>query len=42
VVAVDLNFLTVDLEVWNGHGLFRKIEDRSTLARSQSIQIGFA
>ena len=42
VVAVYLNFLTVDLEVWNNHGFFRKIQDKSTLARSQSIQIGFA
>jgi serine/threonine-protein kinase len=42
VVAVYLNFLTVDLDVWNSHGFFRVIEDRSTLARSQSIQIGFA
>ena len=42
VIAVYLNFLTVDLEVWNGHGFFRKIEDESILARSQSIQIGFA
>jgi len=42
VIAVYLNFLTVDLEVWNSHGFFRKIEEPSTLARSQSIQIGFA
>ena len=42
VVAVYQNFLTVDLEVWNSHGFFRTIEDKSTLARSQSIQIGFA
>jgi serine/threonine-protein kinase len=42
VIAVYLNFLTVDIEVWNSHGFFRKIEDTSTLARSQSIQIGFA
>ncbi|MFW2387668.1 MAG: serine/threonine-protein kinase [Polyangiales bacterium] len=42
VVSVYFNFLTVDLEVWNGHGFFRKIEDESILARSQSIQIGFA
>ncbi len=42
VVAVYLNFLTVDLEVWNSHGFFRKIEKKSVLARSQSIQIGFA
>ncbi len=42
VIAVYLNFLTVDLEVWNSHGFFRKIEDPGILARSQSIQIGFA
>ena len=42
VIAVYLNFLTVDIEVWNSHGFFRKIKDTSTLARSQSIQIGFA
>ncbi len=42
VIAVYLNFLTVDLEVWNGHGFFRKIDDEHTLARSQSIQIGIA
>jgi serine/threonine-protein kinase len=42
VAAVYANFLTVDLDVWNSHGFFRKIEDASTLARSQSIQIGFA
>jgi serine/threonine-protein kinase len=42
VVAVYLNFLTVDLAVWNSHGFFRTIEERHTLARSQSIQIGFA
>jgi len=42
VVAVYQNFLTVDLEVWNSHGFFRTIEDTRTLARSQSIQIGFA
>jgi serine/threonine-protein kinase len=42
VVAVYQNFLTVDLDVWNSHGFFRTIEDQSTLARSQSIQIGFA
>ena len=42
VIAVYLNFLTVDIEVWNSHGFFRKIEDTSILARSQSIQIGFA
>jgi hypothetical protein len=42
VVAVYLNFLTVDLDVWNSHGFFRKIERKSVLARSQSIQIGFA
>jgi serine/threonine-protein kinase len=42
VVAVYLNFLTVDLDVWNSHGFFRTIEERPTLARSQSIQIAFA
>jgi len=42
VVAVYQNFLTVDLDVWNSHGFFRTIEDGPTLARSQSIQIGFA
>ncbi|MGD8825800.1 MAG: serine/threonine-protein kinase [Myxococcales bacterium] len=42
VVAVYLNFLTVDLDVWNSHGFFRKIQNKSVLARSQSIQIGFA
>jgi hypothetical protein len=42
VIAVYMNFLTVDLEVWNGHGFFRKITEKSVLARSQSIQIGFA
>jgi hypothetical protein len=42
VAAVYLNFLTVDLDVWNSHGVFRKIEDSHTLARSQAIQIGFA
>jgi len=42
VAAVYLNFLTVDLEVWNSHGFFRKIEHKSALARSQAIQIGFA
>ena len=42
VIAVYVNFLTVNLEVWNGHGFFRKITDKSVLARSQSIQIGFA
>ena len=42
VIAVYVNFLTVDLEVWNGHGFFRKISKKNVLARSQSIQIGFA
>jgi len=42
VIAVYLNFLAVDLDVWNSHGFFRTIENRHTLARSQSIQIGFA
>ena len=42
VIAVYMNFLTVDLDVWNSHGFFRRIEERQTLARSQSIQIGFA
>ena len=42
VVAVYQNFLTVDLDVWNSHGFFRTIEEPHTLARSQSIQIGFA
>jgi serine/threonine-protein kinase len=42
VVAVYLNFLTVDLDVWNSHGFFRTITEAHTLARSQSIQIGFA
>ena len=42
VVAVYQNFLTVDLDVWNSHGFFRIIEEKHTLARSQSIQIGFA
>jgi uncharacterized protein (DUF983 family) len=42
VAAVYLNFLTVDLDVWNKHGFFRKITDKSVLARSQAIQIGFA
>jgi hypothetical protein len=42
VVAVYQNFLTVDLDVWNSHGFFRKIKDPHLLARSQSIQIGFA
>jgi len=42
VVGVYMNFLTVDLDVWNSHGFFRKIKDEHTLARSQSIQIGFA
>lgn len=42
VVAVYFNFLTVDLDVWNSHGFFRKIEKKNVLARSQAIQIGFA
>jgi hypothetical protein len=42
VIAVYQNFLTVDLDLWNKHGFFRTIEDPSTLARSQAIQIGFA
>jgi serine/threonine-protein kinase len=42
VIAVYMNFLTVDLEVWNAHGFFRKIDDKTKLARSQAIQIGFA
>jgi serine/threonine-protein kinase len=42
VIAVYINFLSVDLEVWNGHGFFRKITERHVLARSQAIQIGFA
>ncbi len=42
VVAVYQNFLTVDLDVWNKLGFFRRIEEKATLARSQSIQIGFA
>lgn len=42
VVAVYFNFLSVDLDVWNSHGFFRRIERRDVLARSQSIQIGFA
>ncbi len=42
IVAVYQNFLTVDLDVWNDLGFFRRIEDKDTLARSQSIQIGFA
>lgn len=42
VVAVYMNFLTVDLDVWNGHGFFRKINEERVLARSQAIQIGFA
>jgi len=42
VIAVYLNFLTVDLDVWNSHGFFRKIEQEHVLARSQAIQIGFA
>lgn len=42
VVAVYVNFLTVDLDVWNGHGFFRRITEERVLARSQAIQIGFA
>lgn len=42
VVAVYLNFLYVDLDVWNRHGFFRVITDERVLARSQAIQIGFA
>lgn len=42
VIAVYMNFLGVDLDVWNQHGFFRKIADKSVLARSQAIQIGFA
>ncbi len=42
VVAVYVNFLSVDLDAWNAHGFFRKISDRRVLARSQAIQIGFA
>jgi serine/threonine-protein kinase len=42
VAAIYQNFLTVDLDVWNRLGFFRRIEERHTLARSQSIQIGFA
>ena len=42
VGAVYLNFMTVDLELWNRLGFFRTIEDRSTLARSQSTQIAVA
>lgn len=42
VVAVYVNFLTVDLNVWNQHGFFRVITDQKVLARSQAIQIGFA
>lgn len=42
VVAVYMNFLSVDLDVWNGHGFFRVITDERVLARSQAIQIGFA
>ncbi len=42
VAAVYQNFLTVDLEVWNSLGFFRRIKEKQSLARSQSIQIGFA
>ena len=42
VIAVYMNFLTVDLDVWNQHGFFRVITEKSVLARSQAIQIGFA
>jgi hypothetical protein len=42
VVAVYINFLSVDLDAWNRHGFFRKITDPRVLARSQAIQIGFA
>lgn len=42
VVAVYVNFLHVDLDVWNGHGFFRRITDQRVLARSQAIQIAFA
>ena len=42
VIAVYMNFLTVDLDVWNAHGFFRRIADERVLARSQAIQIGFA
>ena len=42
VVAVYMNFLAVDLEVWNQHGFFRTITNKSVLARSQTIQIGIA
>jgi serine/threonine-protein kinase len=42
VIAVYLNFLQVDLDVWNSHGFFREITDERVLARSQAIQIGFA
>lgn len=41
VIAVYLNFLRVDLDVWNSHGFFRRIEDPSSLARAQAIQITF-
>jgi serine/threonine-protein kinase len=41
-VAVYQNFLTVDLDVWNRLGFFRTIEEPSSLARSQAVQIGFA
>ena len=42
VAAVYFNFMSVDLDVWNRLGFFRSIEDKSSLARSQSIQIGVA
>ncbi|MEM9728602.1 MAG: serine/threonine-protein kinase [Myxococcota bacterium] len=42
VVAVYLNFLSVDLDVWNRLGFFRTIQNEASLARSQSIQIGVA
>lgn len=42
VVAVYQNFLTVDLDVWNSLGFYRKIENAPPLARSQSTQIGIA
>ena len=42
VAAVYFNFMTVDIDLWNRLGFFRTIEDRGSLARSQSIQIGVA
>ena len=42
IIAVYVNFLRVDLDVWNSHGFFRTIDDPQVLARSQAIQIGFA